>query len=59
MLVNLTQQLNFFQDWNKSHGEDPPNIREDVQTTTIEVTTFSSDFADEEQFFLTQADGED
>ena len=34
-------------------------IREDVQTTPIEVTTSSWDVADEEQFFLTQADGED
>ena len=34
-------------------------IREDVQTTPIEVTTSSSNIADEEQFFFTQADGED
>ena len=34
-------------------------IREDVQTTPIEVTTSSSDVADEEQFFFTQIDGED
>ena len=34
-------------------------IREDVQTTPLEVTTSSSDVADEEQFFFTQADGED
>ena len=34
-------------------------IREDVQTTPIEVTTSSSDVADEEQFFFTQTDGED
>ena len=34
-------------------------IREDVQTTPIEVTTSSSDVADEEQFFFTQADGQD
>ena len=33
-------------------------IREDVQTTPIGVTTSSSDVADEEQFFLTQTDGE-
>ena len=31
-------------------------IREDNQTTTIEVTTSSSDVADEEQFFFTRAD---
>ena len=31
-------------------------IREDMQTTPIEVTTSSSDVADEEQFFFTQAD---
>ena len=31
-------------------------IREDVQTTPIEVTTSSSDVADEEQFFFTQPD---
>ena len=30
-------------------------IREDIQTTPIEVTTSSSDVADEEQFFFTQA----
>ena len=34
-------------------------IREDVQTTPIEVTTSSSDVADEEQFFFTQADSQD
>ena len=33
--------------------------REDVQTTPIEVTTSSSDVADEEQFFFTQTNGED
>ena len=31
-------------------------IREEIQTTPIEVTTSSSDVADEEQFFFTQAD---
>ena len=31
-------------------------IREDIQTTPIEVTTSSSDVADEEKFFFTQAD---
>ena len=31
-------------------------IREDVQTTPIEVTTSSSDVADEEQFFFTQTE---
>ena len=31
-------------------------IREDIQTTPIEVTTPSSDIADEEQFFFTHAD---
>ena len=34
-------------------------IREYVQTTPIEVTTCSSDVADEEQFFFAQADGQD
>ena len=34
-------------------------IREDIQTTPIEVTTSSSDFAEEEQFFFTQADNND
>ena len=34
-------------------------IREDVQTTPIEVTTSSSDVAGEEQFFFAHADGED
>ena len=34
-------------------------IREDVQTTPIEVTTFSSDVADEEQFFFTHIDEDD
>ena len=33
-------------------------IREDVQTKHIEVTTTSSDVADEEKFFSTQSDGE-
>ena len=34
-------------------------IREDIQTTPIEVTTSSSDVADEELFFFTQADKND
>ena len=34
-------------------------IREDVQTTPIEVSTSSSDVADEEQCFFTQADSQD
>ena len=34
-------------------------IREDVQTTPIEVSTTSSDVADEEQFFFTQTDSQD
>ena len=34
-------------------------IREDIQTTPIEVTTFSSDVADEEQIFFMQAEKED
>ena len=33
-------------------------IREDVQTTPIEVSTSSPDVADEEQFFFTQTDGQ-
>ena len=33
-------------------------IREDVETTPIEVSTPSSDVADEEQFFFMQADGQ-
>ena len=35
------------------------NIREDVQTTPIEVSTSSSDVADEEQIFFTQPDSQD
>ena len=34
-------------------------IREDFQTTAIDVTIFSSDTADEEQFFFTQANNND
>ena len=34
-------------------------IREDVQTTPIEVSTSSSDVADEEQFFFTQPGTQD
>ena len=34
-------------------------IREDIQTTPVEVTTSSSDVADEEIFFFTQADNKD
>ena len=34
-------------------------IREDIQTTPIEVTSSSSDVADEEQFFFRQADKND
>ena len=33
-------------------------IREDIQTTPIEVTTSSSDVADEEQIFFTQTDND-
>ena len=32
------------------------NVRKDTQPTPIEVTTFSSDITDEEQFFFTQSD---
>ena len=34
-------------------------IREDIQTTQIEVTTSSSVFAEKEQFFFTQGDNND
>ena len=34
------------------------NIREDIQITPIEVTTSSSDVADEEQVFFTQIDND-
>ena len=34
-------------------------IREDVQTTPIEVSTSSSDVSDEEQFFFTQPESQD
>ena len=34
-------------------------IRKDIQTTPFEVTTSSSDVADEEQFFSTQGDKND
>ena len=34
-------------------------IREDIQTTPIEVTTTSSDIADEDHFFFTQTDKKD
>ena len=34
-------------------------IWEDIQKTPIELTTSSSDVADEEQFFFTQADNKD
>ena len=33
-------------------------VREDIQTTPIEVTTSASDVADDEHFFFTQADNE-
>ena len=33
-------------------------MREDIQTTPIEVTTSTSAVADEEQFLFTQADNE-
>ena len=36
-----------------------PKIREDIQTTPIEVTTSSSDVVDEEHFFFTQGDHND
>ena len=34
-------------------------IRDDVQSTTIKVSTSSSDVADEEQFYFTQAKSQD
>ena len=34
-------------------------IRKDVQTTLIEVSTYSSDVSDEEQFFFTQPESQD
>ena len=34
-------------------------IREDIQTTPVEVTSSSSDVADEEQFLFTHADNND
>ena len=37
----------------------PLKFREDIQATPIEATTSSSDVADEEQFFFTQADNID
>ena len=40
-------------------GRISPKIREDVQTTLIEVTTSSSYVANEEKFFFLQADAED
>ena len=43
----------------KVTGKIHPKIREVVQTTPIEVTTSSSDVADEKQFFFTQPDGQD
>ena len=43
----------------KITGEIRLKIRQDVQTTPIEVTSSSSDVADEEQFSFTEADGGD
>ena len=43
----------------QNHGEDTRKIREDIQTTPIEMTTSSSDVALEGQFFFTQADKSD
>ena len=40
----------------ESHGEDPS---QDPGRSPIEAKTSASDVADEEQFFFTQADGED
>ena len=34
-------------------------IRADIQTTPIELTTYASEVAQEEQLFFTQADGQD
>ena len=54
MLVQSTLQLTFSPDLKIRL-----KIREDIQTTYIEVTTSSSDVAGEEQFFFTQADNND
>ena len=54
MLDQSTLQLTFSPDLNlKSRRR---KIREDIHTTPIEVTTSSSDVADEEQIFFTYAD---
>ena len=42
----------------QSHAEDSLKIREQIQTTPIEVTTSSSDVAEAEQFFFTQVENE-
>ena len=43
---------------NQSHGEHTSQNLEDIQTTLIEVTTTSTDVADEDKIFLTQSDYE-
>ena len=61
MLFQSTQQLTFsFSRLElKVREKIRLKIREDIQTTPIEVTNSSSDVADEEQFFFTQADKND
>ena len=49
----------FSPDWNSKSEKIPLKIREGIQTTPFEVTTSSSDVADEEQFSFTQADYND
>ena len=60
MLVQSILQLTFFSRLELKVTEKIRlKIREDIQTTPIEVTTSSSDVADEEQFYFTQADNDD
>ena len=55
LAAQLTLRLAFSPDWNPVTKKIRLNIREDIQTTPIVVTTSSSDVADEEQFFFTFA----
>ena len=52
-MVQSNMRLIFSPDWNSKVTETLRlKNREDIQTTTAEVTTSSSDIADEEQNFL-------
>ena len=57
--VSFDAVADFFPEWNSVKENMRFKTQEDIKTTPIEVTTSSSDVADGEQIFFTQADNKD